>query len=135
MQRLPEAHIASQIAFLGSASHDQLYLYLCALAARHYATGTIDVVITCIRKFLRHLTPLRQLSLSDNLASATLRDITDFVRLAQAAGLAASITKLSLSILSEFFDFLRDEEVFLVQPVSKRRHRLLAPSTTTQADA
>ncbi len=135
MQRLPEAHLASQIAFLGSSSHEQLCRYLRALAARHYATGTIDVVITCIKRLLRHLPPLRQTTLFGNLASATSRDITDFVRLAQAAGLAASTVNLSLSVLSEFFDFLRDEEVFFVQPVSKRRHRLLAPSTTTQADA
>ena len=129
MQRLPEVHLASKITFLGSASHDQLCRYLRALAARHYATGTIDVVITCIKRFLRHLPPLRQLTLSDNLASATSQDITDFVQLAQAAGLAASTVNLSLSILSEFFDFLRDEGTLLVQPVSKRRHRLLATST------
>ena len=129
MQRLPEVYFASQITFLGSPSHDQLGRYLRALAARRYAPGTIAVIITCIKRFLRHLPPLRQAALSDDLASATAQDITNFVRLAQSAGLAASTVNLSLSVLSEFFDFLRDEGIMLVQPVSKRRHRLLAPST------
>jgi integrase/recombinase XerD len=129
MQRLLEARLASKLVFLGPFSRDQLHRYLRALMARHYATGTIEAVITCLKRFLRHQPPLRQSALSDNLAAATAPDITDFVRLAQAAGLAASTINLSLSVLSEFFDFLRDEGLILVQPVVKRRHRLLAPST------
>lgn len=60
---------------------------------------------------------------------ATPQDITDFVRVAQGAGLAPSTINLSLSVLAEFFDFLREEELMPSQPVSKRRHRLLAPAT------
>jgi site-specific recombinase XerD len=51
------------------------------------------------------------------------------VSTAQGAGLAPSTVNLSLSVLSEFFDFLRDEGLMQVQPVIRRRHRLLAPAT------
>lgn len=67
--------------------------------------------------------------LADDLADTVPQDITEFVRVAQDAGLAPSTINLSLSVLSEFFDFLRDEGLMLSQPVIKRRHRLLAPAT------
>lgn len=129
MQRLPQACLATKLAFLGTSSRDQVLRYLRALAARQYAPGTIEAVITVIKRLLRHLPRPRQSALATNLAETAAQDIADFVRLAQDAGLASSTLNLSLSILTEFFDFLRDEGLMWMQPVSKRRHRLLAPAT------
>jgi site-specific recombinase XerD len=68
-------------------------------------------------------------ALAADLAAARPQDITVFVNTAQLAGLAPSTVNLSLSVLSEFFDFLRDEGLMQTQPVIRRRHRLLAPAT------
>jgi site-specific recombinase XerD len=129
MQGLPEARLTPKIAFLGTSSRDQVLRYLRSLEARQYAPGTIQAVITVIKRLFRHLPPARQRALSANLSETAAQDITGFVRLAQGAGLAPSTVNLSLSMLTEFFDFLCDEGLMLVQPVSKRRHRLLAPVT------
>ena len=129
MQRLPDARLASKLACLGSYSRDHALRYLHLLSARRYATGTIEAVITVIKRFLQHLPPVRRAALADTLTLATTQDISDFVRLAQKSGLAPSTINLSLSVLSELFDFLREAGLMISQPVSKRRHRLLAPST------
>jgi site-specific recombinase XerD len=99
------------------------------LEARHYAPGTLEAIITAVKRLLRHLPAPRQSALTGDLSTAVPQDITEFVLLAQEAGLAPSTINLSLSILAEFFNFLREAELMSVQPVSKRRHRLLAPTT------
>jgi site-specific recombinase XerD len=130
MQRLTDdARLASKLSFLSPHSRDQLLRYLCALSARQYAPGTIEAVITVARRFLRDLPPPRRDALADDFTRTVPRDITDFVCVAQGAGLAPSTINLSLSVLSEFFDFLRDEGLMPSQPVIPRRHRLLAPAT------
>lgn len=129
MQRLPDARLAHKLAFLGPSSRDLVLRYLRSLEARQYAPGTIATIITVIKRLLRHLPSSRQSALAANLAETAAQDITDFVRLAQDASLASSTVNLSLSLLAEFFDFLRDEGLMLMQPVSKRRHRLLTPVT------
>ncbi len=129
MQRLPKARLAPKLAFLGISSQDQVLRYLRSLESRQYAPGTVEAVITVIKRLLRHLPSARQSALSANLTETVAQDITDFVRLAQDTNLAPSTVNLSLSLLAEFFDFLRDEGLMRMQPVSKRRHRLLAPVT------
>jgi hypothetical protein len=51
MQRLTAAQLASKLSFLGPASQNQLHRYLRSLIARHYATGTIEAVITYVKRF------------------------------------------------------------------------------------
>ncbi len=109
MQRLLEARLTPKLAFLGTSSRDQVLRYLRSLEARQYAPGTIQAVITVSKRLFRHLSQPRQSALAANLSEIAAQDITDFVRLAQGAGLAASTVNLSLSMLAEFFDFLRDD--------------------------
>jgi site-specific recombinase XerD len=130
MQRLPdEQRLASKLSFLGPASRDQLLRYMLALSARHYAPTTIEATITVVRRFLRGQPAQRREALAADLSAAKSQDVTAFVSTAQSAGLAPSTVNLSLSVLSEFFDFLRDEGLMQAQPVIRRRHRLLAPAT------
>jgi site-specific recombinase XerD len=44
-------------------------------------------------------------------------------------GLAPSTINVTLSLIKEFFDFLREEGERQVQPVIRRRHRLCTPGT------
>src|SRR5205085_7198506 len=118
-----------KLAFLSPTNQAYLLRYMDARAARQYARGTVEAIVTVLMRLLRHLPPTRSTALATELTLTTTQDITDFVRLAQAAGLAPSTINLSLSLLAEFFDFLREEGLMLSQPVSKRRHRLLAPTT------
>jgi site-specific recombinase XerD len=130
MPPLPDdARHASKLSFLSPHCRDQLLRYLRALSARKYAPGTVEAVVTVIKRFLRDLPQPRRDALADDLAKTLPRDITEFVRIAQGAGPAPSTINLSLSVLSEFFDFLRDEGLMQAQPVIARRHRLLAPAT------
>jgi integrase len=130
MQRLPnEQRLATKLSFLGPTSRDQLLRYMLALSARHYAPTTVEATITVVRRFLRDQPAPRREALSADLSSAKPQDITAFVSTAQLAGLAPSTVNLSLSVLSEFFDFLRDEGLMQAQPVIRRQHRLLAPAT------
>lgn len=130
MQCLPEnASLAAKLSFLGPHSRDQLLRYLLTLSARHYAPGSLAAVITVAKRFLRDLPRPRREALAADLTRTVPQDISDFVHLARNAGLAPSTINLSLSLLSEFFDFLRDEGLLHSQPVIKRRHRLLAPTT------
>jgi len=103
--------------------------YLHALSARQYARGTIEAVITVIKRLLQHLPPARRAALAEELTGVTAQDIADFVRLAKGAGLAPSTINLSLSMLTEFFGFMCEEGLMRTQPVSKRQHRLIAPTT------
>ena len=121
--------LAARLTFLSAAAQDQVQRYLQVLIARQYAHGTIEAVSAVFKRLFRHLPPPRQALLAADLAKVSAQDITDFVRLAQGAGLAPSTINLSLSVLTEFFDFLREEGLMKVQPISKRRHRLLAPTT------
>lgn len=130
MQRLPNnTPLAAKLSFLDPRSREQLLRYLHTLSARRYAPGSLAAVITVVRRFLRHLAVPRRNELTADFSGAVSQDISEFVRLARGAGLAPSTINLSLSLLSEFFDFLRDEGLLLMQPVVKRRHRLLAQTT------
>ncbi len=122
-------HLVAKLSFLGTHSREQLLRYLRTLSARHYAPGSLAAAIIVVRRFLRHLPLLRRDALTADFAGAVPPDISDFVRLARGTELAPSTINLSLSLLSEFFDFLRDEGLLRSQPVIKRRHRLLAQTT------
>src|SRR6266446_5122003 len=56
------------------------------------------------------------------------QDITDFITAAQSAGLAPTTINTKLSILTSFFEHLREEGQMTHQPVLRRRHRLLTPT-------
>ncbi len=126
---LQDTSLAAHLTFLDSSSQDHVLRYLHALMARRYARGTIETVIAIFKRFFRHLPPQRHAALAADLAVVEAQDIADFVRLAQSAGRAPSTINLSLSLLAEFFDFLREEGLLQAQPVNKRRHRLLTPTT------
>ena len=130
MQALPDsARPTAKLSFLGSHSRDQLQRYLRTLSARQYAPGTLAAIITVVNRFLRHLPLPRRDVLAADFSGTLSQDISNFVCLARDAGLAPSTINLSLSLLFEFFDSLRDEGLMRSQPVIKRRHRLLAQTT------
>ena len=129
MERLPVSSFLPKLSFLGPASQEQVLSYLTLLRSRNYARGTLESVTVNLKRLTLHLSAPRRAVLTHDLAHTTSQDITDFVHRAQAAGLAPSTINLTLSFLTEFFDFLREEGRMQLQPVSRHRHRLLAPST------
>lgn len=118
-----------KLSFLGSTSSHQVTRYLSILEARNYAHSTTISVIEAIRRFALHLPPQRLSVLKDNFICATPHDVDCFVAAVREKGLAPSTINGTLSLIKEFFDFLREEGEMLVQPVIRRRHRLCAPST------
>lgn len=136
MQCLPDnASVASRLSFLGSHSRDQFLRYLLTLSTRQYAPGSLAAIITVVRRFLRHLPLPRRDALAADFAVAVPQDISDFVHLARDAGLTPSTINLSLSLLSESFDFLRDEGLM---PFSTRHQTTPlppCPDNPAQADA
>jgi len=102
--------------------------YLAGLAARQYADTTLSAVVTALNALIRHLPGRRQGVLTDNIMRTTAQDITDFITAAQSAGLAPTTINTKLSILTSFFEHLREEGQMTHQPVLRRRHRLLTPT-------
>lgn len=129
MDSLRSSRLLQRLSSLGSASKDQLTSYLTLLEARNYAQGTLDAVVTVIKRFLLHLPESRLPAISDDLTQTTASDMDSFVSAASAKGLSPSTINISLSVLKEFFDFLREDGRIEVQPVIRRRHRLFAPTT------
>jgi site-specific recombinase XerD len=129
MERLPVSSFLPKLSFLGPASQEQVLSYLTLLYSRNYARGTLESVTVNLKRLTLHLSAPRRAVLTHDLAHTTAQDITDFVHRAQAAGLAPSTINLTLSFLTEFFDFLCEGGQMQLQPVSRHRHRLLAPST------
>lgn len=118
-----------KLSFLRTTSFDQVTRYLSILEARNYAHSTTISVIVAIRRFTLHLPAQRLDVLEDDFTFATPHDIDCFVATVKQKGLAPSTINATLSLIKEFFDFLREEGEMLVQPVIRRRHRLFAPST------
>jgi site-specific recombinase XerD len=106
----------------------RILCYLAGLAARQYADTTLSAVVTTLNVLLRHLPGRRQVVLTDDITRTTAQDITDFITAAQSAGLAPTTINTKLSILSGFFEHLREEDPMTPQPVLRRRHRLLTPA-------
>src|SRR6266571_5883968 len=102
--------------------------YLAGLAARQYADTTLRAVVTALNALIRHLPGRRQGVLTDDIMRTTAQDITDFITAAQSAGLAPTTINTKLSILTSFFEHLREEGQMTHQPVLRRRHRLLTPT-------
>jgi len=102
--------------------------YLAGLAARQYADTTLSAVGTTLNVLIRHLPGCRQVALTDDITRTTPQDITAFITAAQSAGLAPTTINTKLSILTSFFEHLREEGQMTHQPVWRRRHRLLTPT-------
>jgi site-specific recombinase XerD len=102
---------------------------LSLLEARNYAESTLKAIVSAIRKLTGNLPESRKAALADDLAQTTSQDITDFIAAAQKAGLQPNTINTKLSILGEFFEFLREEGSMTHQPILRRRHRLSTPIT------
>lgn len=83
--------------------------YLAGLAARQYADTTLSAVITALNVLIRHLPGRRQVVLTDDITRTTTQDITDFITVAQSAGLAPTTinTKPKLPLIESMSFFLQ----------------------------
>ena len=117
------------VSFLTSASRQQALRYLATLEARNYAASTVLAVARTLKSLTDGVPDSRKAALIADFTLTTSQDITDFVTTARKAGLAASTINTKLSILGEFFEFLREDGLMTHQPILRRRHRLLAPIT------
>jgi integrase len=66
--------------------------------------------------------------LTDDITQTTAQDISAFITAAQSAGLMPATINTKLSILTSFFEHLREEGQMTQPPVVRRRHRLLTPT-------
>lgn len=55
MERLLVSRYLEQLSFLQPTSQAQVLSYLSLLQARHYARGTLDAVVTILKRFSRHV--------------------------------------------------------------------------------
>jgi site-specific recombinase XerD len=117
------------LSFLTATSHQHTLRYLAVLEARHYAPSTLMAVAGALKCLIRHLPETRQAILITDLTQTTAQDITHFVSAAQHTGLAPSTINTKLGMLSAFFEFLCEDGVMMQQPILRRRHRLLTPTT------
>lgn len=118
-----------KLSLLSPTSYDQVLLYLKLLQARNYADSTLISIIEAIRRFLLYLPELRRNTVAENLTQATIKDLDSFVAAVKRQGLLPSTINTTLSLIKEFFDFLREEGMMQIQPVIRRRHRVFAPIT------
>lgn len=119
-----------QPALSSLSVHNQqcILRYLAGLAARQYADTTLSAVVTTLNALVRHLSGHRQVVLTDDITQTTAQDISAFITAAQSAGLMPATINTKLSILTSFFEYLREEGQMTQQPVLRRRHRLLTPT-------
>jgi integrase/recombinase XerD len=117
------------LSFLTSTNRQYALRYLTALEARNYAAASLSGVVAALKTLMNNLPDARRAVLIDDLAQTTAQDITDFLNTAQQTGLAPSTINLKLSLLGEFFEFLREDGLITQQPILRRRHRLLTPIT------
>src|SRR4029453_9309741 len=116
-----------RLTFLSDTSIDQLTRYLFFAASRQYSDHTLRAMTDALARFLRLLLPRRRTTLACKLTHATPADFDHFITAARATKLSPATINLTLSLLSEFFEFLRESGDCRHQPVLRRRHRLLAP--------
>jgi len=117
------------VPFLNSISKQYALRYLDALEARNYPEGTLSSVVYALKSLTSLLPESRRAPIVGDLTHTTSQDIAVFISAAQKAGLAPSTINLKLSHLGEFFEFLRENGVMTHQPIFRRRHRLLTPTT------
>ena len=118
-----------KLSLLGATSYNHVVRYLNLLQARNYAPSTLVSIIEAIRRFALYLPDPRLRPVADNLTTTTPHDIDRFVEAVQRRGLSPSTINTTLSLIKEFFDFLREEGDMQIQPVIRRRHRVCAPLT------
>lgn len=128
MERLLVSRYLEQLSFLQPTSQAQVLSYLSLLQARHYARGTLDAVVTILKRFSRHVPTPRQAVIASNLAEVTARDIDSFIHAASSQGLSPATINTALSVLKAFFEFLQEDGQMQGQPILRHRHRLIAPS-------
>jgi site-specific recombinase XerD len=128
MERLLVSCYPGKLSFLQATSKSQVLSYLSLLQARNYASGTLDAVVTIMKRFSRHVPAPRQSILNRNLAQTTVQDIDGFISTASSQGLAPATINTTLSVLKAFFDFLHEDGQMQSQPILRHRHRLMAPS-------
>ncbi len=116
-----------KLLLLTPASFQQVTLYLNLLQARNYARGTLIVVIGAVRRLLFYLPEPRRSAVALNFADTTSQDIDLFIAAARKQGLCPSTINNTLSLLTEFFNHLREDGQMHIQPIIRRRHRLCAP--------
>jgi site-specific recombinase XerD len=109
-------------------NQQRLLCYLARLAARQYADTTLSAVVTTLNALIRHLPGSRQVVLTDDITQTTVQDISAFTTATQAFGLMPATINTKLSILTSFFEYLREAGQMTQQPVVRRRHRLLTPT-------
>src|SRR5437588_560928 len=138
MDCLLPSRLIQRLAFLEQTSKNQLVSYLSLLRVRNYAQATLDAIVVAVRSLVLALPDDRKTALANNLTQATASDIDCLIAAARSRGLAAATINGYLSMLTELFDFLREDGQMLSQPVIRRRHRLLTPTTLpkpiTEAD-
>lgn len=117
------------LSFLSTINQQHVLRYLAVLESRNYARSTLLAVTGTLKCLTRHLPDAQQAALIADLTQTTSQDISAFVCAAQQAGLAPSTINVKLSILMEFFEFLREDGLIAQQPILRRRHRLLTPTT------
>jgi len=117
-----------KLSFLGPTSSGHVARYLELLEARHYAPNTLISITDAIRRFTINLPEARRALVTQHLAQATAHDVDLFVAAVSRKGLSPSTINTTLSLIKEFFDYLREEGETHIQPVIRRRHRVFAPS-------
>jgi site-specific recombinase XerD len=129
MDSLLSPRLIEKLSFLGATSQALVIGYLNLLQARNYARSTLDAVAITIKRFVLHISKQRRTAIINDLAQATVSDVDCFVDTARSKGLSVGTINVTLSVLKEFFDFLRENGQVQVQPVIRRRHRLCAPTS------
>jgi site-specific recombinase XerD len=118
--------LSRKVSSLSNAAHYQFERYLRYLQSRNYADGTLLVVISCLRRFLKHQPTSRCRQLSADLFLTTAADVEQFVSSAGRSELAPATINNTLSNLAVMFDFFVEEEKMRQSPV-RGRHRVFAP--------
>jgi site-specific recombinase XerD len=116
-----------KLAHLGPTSYQQIARYVTLLEARNYSHSTLYNLVPGLKGFLDRLPPPRQALLLEDLTLTTPTDLDIFVTSARRQGLQPATINCTLSLLTEFFEFLREGGEMLIQPVIRRRHRLSEP--------
>ena len=116
------------LSYLSVQNQQRILCYLARLAARQYADTTLSAVVTTLNALIRHLPGRRQVVLTDDITQTTVQDISAFIIATQASGLMPATINTKLSILTSFFEYLREEGQMTQHPVVRRRHRLLTPT-------
>ena len=100
------------------------YLALCA--AQQYRPTTLRAIVRTLNALRHRLTGIRRRILTADLTQTTPQDITAFITVTQASGLAPTTINTQLGMLRAFFAHLRDDGQMAQQPV-RRYHRLATP--------